>query len=52
MKCVGNTSLLFSDSVKINIKAAMAHWEEHTCIKFVPWTTEKDYIEIAPGRCG
>ncbi|XP_064633590.1 bone morphogenetic protein 1-like [Lineus longissimus] len=41
-----------TDSVKINIYAAMAHWEEHTCIKFVPRTTEKDYIEFAPGRCG
>ncbi|XP_070579595.1 bone morphogenetic protein 1-like isoform X2 [Ptychodera flava] len=31
---------------------AIAHWEEHTCIRFVNWTTEKDYVEFALGSCG
>ncbi|XP_013379949.1 tolloid-like protein 2 [Lingula anatina] len=34
------------------IHQAMAHWEENTCIRFVKRTTQKDYIEFAPGSCG
>ena len=28
---------------------AMDHWENYTCIRFVPRTTERDYISIYPG---
>ncbi|XP_070579813.1 bone morphogenetic protein 1-like [Ptychodera flava] len=34
------------------INQAIAHWEEHTCIRFVSRTTEEDYVEFARGKCG
>ena len=31
------------------IKRAMQHWEENTCVRFVPRTTEAAYVNIFPG---
>ena len=31
------------------IRCAMAHWENHTCIRFVPRTNQRDYISVYPG---
>ncbi|XP_077980023.1 bone morphogenetic protein 1-like [Glandiceps talaboti] len=34
------------------ILQAMDHWEEHTCIHFVPHSDEQDYVEFVKGKCG
>ena len=31
------------------INSAMKEWEEKTCIRFVPRTTQKDYVEFFAG---
>lgn len=31
------------------IESAMKEWEEKTCIRFVPRTNEKDYVEFFDG---
>ena len=31
------------------IYSAMKEWEEKTCIRFVPRTTQKDYVEFFAG---
>ena len=28
----------------------MDHWENHTCIRFVPRTTQRDYVTFFPGK--
>lgn len=30
------------------IKKGMENIEEGTCVRFVPWTHERDYIDIQP----
>jgi len=37
------------DSEKRVIYLAMSEWENHTCIRFKPRTTEMDYITFIPG---
>ena len=37
-----------ASEVKTIIKA-MDHWEDHTCIRFIPRTTERDYVSFFPG---
>ena len=32
-----------ADGLKL-VQSAMKHWSNHTCIKFVERTTERDYI--------
>ncbi|XP_028414987.1 zinc metalloproteinase nas-10-like [Dendronephthya gigantea] len=34
------------DEGKSVAKSAMDHWMEHTCVKFAPRTTEKDFVEF------
>lgn len=39
----------FADSELRIITRAMQHWEENTCVRFVPRTTEAAYVNIFPG---
>ncbi|XP_070539299.1 bone morphogenetic protein 1 homolog isoform X2 [Ptychodera flava] len=39
-----------SNSTRQNIFDAIAHWEEHTCIKFVTRTDQKDYVHFHRGN--
>lgn len=40
---------LYVDSEKRIIYLAMSEWENHTCIRFKPRTTEMDYVTFIPG---
>jgi hypothetical protein len=35
--------------VSERVSFAIAHWEEHTRLRFVPRTTERDYVHFRPG---
>ena len=39
----------YTEKERTVILNAMDHWENNTCIRFVPRTTERDYISIYPG---
>ncbi|XP_032240944.2 tolloid-like protein 1 [Nematostella vectensis] len=43
----------FTDAVRGRILNAMRNWEKQTCLRFVPRTDQRDYIEIRlkPGCC-
>ena len=41
--------MIFTESEVKTITQAMDHWEARTCIRFVPRTTELDYVGIFPG---
>ena len=43
-------NLFPAESQRNTVLRAMDHWENHTCIRFVPHTGERDFIEIFPGR--
>ena len=41
---------LYADSEKRNIFLAMYEWENHTCVRFKPRSTEeKHYVAFVPG---
>ena len=40
---------LYADSEKRVIYLAMSEWENHTCIRFKPRTTEMNYVTFIPG---
>ena len=40
---------LYADSEKRNIFLAMYEWENHTCVRFKPRTTEEHYVAFVPG---
>ena len=39
----------YTDSDKRNIFLAMYQWENHTCVRFKPRTTEQHYVTFVPG---
>lgn len=38
-----------AESERKVVLSAMAHWENHTCIRFVNRTNQRDYITVFPG---
>ena len=40
---------LTGDDVRASFSKAMVMWERETCIRFVPRTTEEDYVELGEG---
>merc|ERR1711963_946212 len=42
----------FTDSERAIIASGITHVEENSCIRFVPRTTEHDYVDIIPGGGG
>lgn len=37
------------DDVRASFSKAMVMWERETCVRFVPRTTEEDYVELGEG---
>jgi hypothetical protein len=44
--CKHLTELLSEDSDKNLIRSGMDHIEDYTCVRFVPWTGQNDFITI------